>query len=115
MKRTTLIFTSTCLFAVFLFAACRGDKKGDDLLKQHEVKIAVDATFRPIMEMELDLFAKTHLEAILKPVYCSEDSAIQLLLNDSVRTIVVTRKTEGERARTLAQASSFRCAVADCY
>ena len=102
MKRTTLIFMSTCLFAVFLFAACRGNKKGDDLLKQHEVKIAVDATFRPIMEMELDLFAKTHLDAILKPIYCSEDSAIQLLLNDSVRTIVVTRKltaNEQERLR----------------
>ena len=41
MKRTTLIFMSTCLFAVFLFAACRGNKKGDDLLKQNEVKIAV--------------------------------------------------------------------------
>lgn len=61
------------------------------------MSIAIDATFRPIMEEQLQQFSMLHPEAQLRPVYCSEDSALHLLVNDSVHSCVATRKlTERE-------------------
>ncbi len=54
--------------------------------------IAVDETFKAIMSEELNTFAMLHPEAGVKPVYCSEDSAIRMLVMDSVRCCVATRK-----------------------
>lgn len=49
------------------------------------------------MEEEIEVFGLEHPEASMKPVYCSENEAIRLLVSDSVRSCVVTRKlTEGE-------------------
>lgn len=63
-----------------------------------DVYVAVDETFRPIMDTELESFGMLHLEAGLHPTYCSEDSALRMLLRDSIRSCVVTRElTEREK------------------
>lgn len=49
------------------------------------------------MDEELQTFGLLNPEAGIKPVYCSEDSAIKLLVRDSVRCCIATRKlTENE-------------------
>ena len=54
--------------------------------------IAVDETFRDIMEEEIETFGLLNPASAMKPVYCSEDSAIRMLLRDSVRCAITTRK-----------------------
>ena len=57
-----------------------------------DVHIAVDETFRDIMEEEIETFGLLNPSSAMKPVYCSEDSAIRMLLRDSVRCAITTRK-----------------------
>lgn len=57
-----------------------------------DVHIAVDETFRDIMEEEIETFGLLNPASAMKPVYCSEDSAIRMLLRDSVRCAITTRK-----------------------
>lgn len=83
-----LIFTVSAL----LLISCGNNKKVDNSwLNSNDVKIAIDETFQPIMAEQLQQFGLSHIEANLLPVYCSEDSAIRLLVQDSLRSIVVTR------------------------
>ncbi|MGN1241247.1 MAG: PstS family phosphate ABC transporter substrate-binding protein, partial [Alloprevotella sp.] len=91
MKKHLLFLLSlaTAAFAV----SCGSDKKaGNNWLAEDDVNVAFDETFRPIMQEEVETFAMMHPEAGMKPVYCSEDSALRLLLADSLRCCVVTRK-----------------------
>ena len=80
------------LLSLLLLTACGGKKVSDNWLKSDDVHIAVDETFFPIMEEQLAQFALTYPEAEVKSFYCSEDSAINLLLKDSLRSVVITRK-----------------------
>lgn len=80
------------LLATLLLTACAGNNVNNDWLNDDDVKIAVDATFRPIMSEQLQQFALSHPEAQMDILYCSEDSALRLLVNDSLRSCIATRK-----------------------
>lgn len=70
-----------------------------DTLTSGTIRIAVDETFRPIMEEELQVFHALNWEATIRPVYASEVEAMKLLLADSVRLAITTRQlTEAELA-----------------
>ena len=78
------------------FVSC-GESKKSNWLKEYEVAVAVDETFQPILSEALEQFNMRYVEADVKPYYVSEDSAISMLLKDSVRCCVTTRKlTESE-------------------
>lgn len=96
MKQSTL---GTLLITTLLtLAACAGPDLSNDWRFSDDVYAAIDETFRPIMEEELDAFCKQHVEAANKVTFVSEDSAFRMLLDDSVRCIVATRKlTDAER------------------
>lgn len=84
--------------ALLGLASCGGNKVNNDWLSDDDVHVAVDESFQTVMDEAFDTFGKTHPEASMKPLYCSEDSAIRLLVADSLRSIVVTRKlTEKEQ------------------
>jgi len=87
MKRTIVLFLSAVLLA-----SCGGNKVNNEWLNDDDVKIAVDATFRPIMDEQLQQFALSHPEAQMDILYCSEDSALKLLVNDTLRSCIATRK-----------------------
>jgi len=53
--------------------------------------IAVDETFRPVMEAEIELFKSIYGYSEIKAHYLPENSAIEKLLNDSVQMIVASR------------------------
>lgn len=87
------LFTLLAVLSVLLLASCKSGKKGNsDWLKEYDVKVAVDETFKPILENIVQSYGMAYPEAQMKPQYVSEDQAIRLLVNDSVRCIVVTRK-----------------------
>ena len=78
------------LAAVLIFTAC-GQKKTVEDKAFYDVSIAVDETFRPIMEEEMKVFNAKHPEAIMKPVYAPETDALNMLLQDSIRMVLATR------------------------
>ncbi len=68
------------------------------------VKIAVDETFRLIMDEEMKQFNLNHPEATLDVTYCNESRALQMFLDDSVRLCLATRRlTDKEKEVLLAK------------
>ncbi len=86
------LWLSTAAVCMALATSCGHHRKPADWRTSDEVHIAVDETFRDIMTNELQTFNMLHPEAAVKPVFCSEDSAIKLLVRDSVRCCIATRK-----------------------
>lgn len=78
-------------FLLFTVVSC-GESKKTNWLQEYEVEVAIDETFQPILSEALQQFNMRYVEADVKPYYVSEDSAIQMLLDDSVRCCVATRK-----------------------
>ncbi|MBR1593271.1 MAG: substrate-binding domain-containing protein [Alloprevotella sp.] len=72
-------------------ASCKRQPTPGWLLEDN-VNVAIDETFRPIMEEQLQQFGLMHPEATMNALYCSEDSALNLFLDDSIHSIVITRK-----------------------
>jgi len=68
----------------------------DDTLTSGDIMIAVDETFRPIMEEELQVFRVLTPDATVRPNYCSEVDAMKLLMADRVRLAVTTRQLTKE-------------------
>lgn len=94
MKR---VFFLCCALSLLL-ASCGGQKKTDgETMYSGDIKIAVDESFKPIMEEELQVYRALTPEANVTPIYCSEVEAINLLLKDSVRLVIANRRlTENE-------------------
>lgn len=66
-------------------------KKANEYLHADDVKYTADVSFQPILEELSSLYDLRKPEAVMKPIFCSEDSAIRLLLADSVRMAIATR------------------------
>jgi phosphate transport system substrate-binding protein len=91
------LILSIISFSVLLFTACEQKKPGA-WMTENVVKVAIDETFSTIMDEEVEQFGKLHPEANMQPYYVTEDSAIHMLIDDSVRCCIATRKlTDLER------------------
>lgn len=92
------IIFSLLLGALLCLYSCATPNISGDWRFSDDVYAAIDETFRPIMDEVLDAFCKQHVEAADSVLYVSEDSAFRMLLADSVRCIVATRKvSDAER------------------
>jgi len=97
------------LSAVVLASSCGGsgksafrkDSKGNNVPVADYVCVAVDETFQPIFEIIFNDFKERNIKAFVDPLYMPEDSAIVLLMNDSVRSIVTTRKLTNDEIEYL--------------
>lgn len=100
MKSTKL---TLALFALFAIVSCGKKTTGTGWRFSDDIRVAVDETFRPIMAEELDAFRLQHVEAGDDAIYCSEDSALQMLVDDSVRCCIATRPlTDAEERKVRA-------------
>lgn len=82
-----------CLIAAVLtlpLVSCGGGNKQQE--DPDLIKVAIDETFKPIMDEEMYQFNLQSPEATFKYVYCSESEALQLFLKDSVRSCLATRE-----------------------
>lgn len=87
------IFKSLILFLALLLFSCQNKSKDGltDTYTAGVIKIAVDESFRPIIQEELDVFEAQFVQAGIVPQYTNEVDAINNLLKDSVRLAIVTR------------------------
>ena len=100
-------FDRLSVYAVLLASglalfACRGRQTKDkytDTATSGFISISADESFRRIVQQEIDVFESIYTMAGIDPIYASEVDAINLLLKDSVRLIVSTRRlTDAEKA-----------------
>lgn len=90
MRNLWLLVAAVC---ITLATSCGSNhRKPATWRTSDDVHIAVDETFRDIMAEEIETFGLLNPSSAMKPVYCSEDSAIRMLLRDSVRCAITTRK-----------------------
>lgn len=83
-----------------LFLAC-GNKPKNELPYDYEKAAAVfaaDESFAPILDEELEIFDAFHSQGIIKPLYTTEQDAIDSLMALKTWVAFTTRKlTQGER------------------
>ncbi len=80
---------------VTLTSSCRERDKTGKLLNTPTsgfVKIAVDASLQPLLVAEVEAFEAIYQNADVEMTFTSEAKAIDALLKDSVRLVVITRK-----------------------
>jgi phosphate transport system substrate-binding protein len=90
MKSFKIVF----IFVTLLFLSCQNKKSKDeqtDTYTSGVIKIAVDESFKPIIQEELDVFEAQFTQAGIVPIYTNEVEAVNYLLKDSVRLSIVTR------------------------
>lgn len=95
MKKKLILYLS----CILMLSACTSSKgKGQaETLYSGAIRIAVDESFKPIIEEELQVYQALNPEALITPIYCSEVEAVNLLLKDSVRLAITNRRlTEKE-------------------
>ena len=82
------------LFSLLAVFSCSSgqQKSSSNWLEEYDVNVAIDETFKPIMSDLVDSYGMANKEANMKPVYVSEDSALRLLVRDSLRCCIATRK-----------------------
>ena len=64
------------------------------------ITIAADESFRPIIQEELDMFHHTYKDAHITVRWVNENEALDLLMNDSVHTIIIPRKLSKEEIKS---------------
>ncbi|KAA6307862.1 Phosphate-binding protein PstS, partial [termite gut metagenome] len=71
------------------------------------IGIAVDESFQPIIQEEIDVFEGLFPLAEIKPHYTTEIEAINMLLKDSVRVAIVTRTLTPEEMNSFHSCKFF--------
>lgn len=88
--------------ALFLLSCESKNKDGKtDTLTTGVIKIAVDESFQPIIQEQLDVFEIQFPKAGIVPIYTNEVEAINSFLKDSVRVCIVTRPLSLNEENTL--------------
>jgi phosphate transport system substrate-binding protein len=92
------------VLSLLLLAGCKSrDKKGKivDTPTSGELTIAVDEALKPLIETEIATFNSLYTSAHVRAIYVSEKQAIDTLLKDSVRMIIVTRQLYAEEEQVI--------------
>jgi len=81
------------LLIVFSITACNRKAKPlrTDTMNSGNASIATDDCFAPIIKEEIDVFQGLNPDAKINPVFTNEVNAMNLLLKDSLRLVVVAR------------------------
>lgn len=84
--------------AILLLTGCKSKPKDGltDTYTTGAISIAADESFRPIIQEEIDVFEVIYPLAKINPRYTTEVEAINLLLKDSLRLAIATRKLTEE-------------------
>jgi phosphate transport system substrate-binding protein len=86
-------------FAILLVACNTKGDKYTDTPTTGTISIGVDESFQPLIQAEVDAFMANYKYANVNPLYQTEGQVVKLLLEDSVRLIVITRQlTDQEKA-----------------
>lgn len=78
--------------SLFLYGCGTESRKIDETTTRGNISVAVDASYQKLVDAELYVFKSLYKYAQVKPVYTSEGRALELLKNDSVRFVLMSRK-----------------------
>jgi len=98
--RSGIVFFLTIIFFAAAITSCN-TKPGKELDTpvSGDIKMAVDESYQPLISAEQDVFHALYQRAKVHITYSDENTAINDLLNDSVKTIIINRQlTENEAA-----------------
>ncbi len=101
---------SLFLLIILLFAGGCRFFKGDPYRNttiSGTTTIAVDETFRPVIEAEIDLFKGIYGYAEINARYLPENEAFEQLLNDSVQLIIASRRLKADEIATINKRKLF--------
>lgn len=81
-------------FSILLLCSCGGGSasKIEETTTRGSIYIASDESYKPLIDAELFVFESNYKYAKVKPIYTSEGDAMDLLKNDSVRLVIMSRK-----------------------
>lgn len=84
------------LVALILLSACQHKSKDGqtDTYTSGVIAIAADESFQPIVQEEIDVFEGLYPLAGIVPRYVTEVEAVNLLLKDSLRLVITSRKPD---------------------
>ena len=88
MERVSLILI---MIGVLVLSSCHQRKIRSDTMTSGVARMAVDESFAPIIEAEVNVFESLNTDAAVIPVYTSEQNAYNLLMQDSMRLVIGTR------------------------
>lgn len=93
-----LLFSGIFLLSTLQACHQKNDKYGyDDTYKTGKASFVADESFSPILDQEMYVFKALFKEAHPQIIYRSENDALRLFLNDSVRVAILARNlTPGE-------------------
>lgn len=75
------------------FWACKyNPQESEETIKRGNAKVAADESLKPIVEAQIQAYQARYPEATFDVVYVPEQKAINLMLQDSVEVVVVTRE-----------------------
>ena len=92
MKNSSFAKLTYLLILIILFFSCNSKTQYLDTPTSGSINISVDETFQPIGKAEIDVFEGIYNSALINSTYNSEIEAFNLLLKDSVRLIICSRK-----------------------
>jgi phosphate transport system substrate-binding protein len=91
---------SIVFIALVLFNACSNPPSLDtESPTTGRIRVVVDDTFEPIIDAEIFIFEHTYPKAKITPVYVPENTALKLLLTDSIFTAVLSRELTTEEKK----------------
>ena len=100
MKRFFLNpFFLALIVLVLIVASCRnpmGVQPLDETPTRGKIKISIDESFQLLYDTQLFTFESLYVNAKITPLYKPEVDVLADLMNDSVRTIVLTRELNKE-------------------
>ena len=99
MKSVTIF-----LFAILAASCAERDRSGNilDTPTSGSISIAADEALKPLVEAEVNAFLGIYQNASIDVQYVSEPRAIDLLLKDSVRLVIVGRRLNAEEKQVIA-------------
>ncbi len=89
---TPLAFHYLLSITVLLLSSCARPGVPKDTSTSGSISIAADYEYQPVTQAEIEVFQALYHNASIKPVFATEDSAFQLLMADSVRLVIASRK-----------------------
>lgn len=93
------------LALIVVLSSCGDDDKNKptDTTTSGNITIAVDETFRPIVQQQTNVFDSSFPEAHIRALYKPENECIKDFLNDSARLILVTRELSADEKTFMEQ------------
>jgi phosphate transport system substrate-binding protein len=88
------------LLATILLSSC-GGKPSEiaETTTRGNISVASDEAFKQMLDAELFIFQTEYKDAKVNPIYTSEGDALDLLMKDSVRFVVIARKLNDQERK----------------